>query len=57
MRKGYVSPTQLRGSCTGLWTKRTYIVEIDVDPAIVREHKVPNGICPLYSVGIIIKGV
>ncbi len=38
-------------------TKRTYIVEVNVYPAVVREYKVSDGVCPLYRLGVVVKGV
>ena len=35
---------------------RTYIVKIDIYPAIVREYKVSNGVCPLDGLGVIVEG-
>lgn len=55
--KAMLARVGLGGSCTGLKTMRTYVVEVDIDPAIVREYKVANGICPLYRLGIVVKGV
>ena len=57
MRKGDVRWSQLRGSWVGFRTRRTYIVEVDVYPAIVRKYKVADGVCPLYGLGVVVEGV
>ena len=36
--------------------RTTYIVKIDIYPAIVREYKISNGVCPLYGLGVIVEG-
>lgn len=36
--------------------RTTYIVKIDIYPAIVREHKVSDGVCPLYRLGVVVEG-
>ena len=36
--------------------RMTYIVKIDIYPAIVREYEVSDGVCPLYRLGVIVKG-
>lgn len=47
----------MRGHYTGLRTERTYVVKVDVYPAIVREHKVSDGICPLDRLGVTVESV
>ena len=38
-------------------TKGTYVVEINVYPAIMGEDKVSDGVCPLYGLGVVVKGI
>ncbi len=49
-----VSSSQLKG---GARKKRTYIVEVDVHTAVMREDKVSDSVCPLDRLGVIVKGV
>ena len=46
----------LRGLLSRTQDRTTYIVKIDIYPAIVREYKVSNGVCPLYRLGVIVEG-
>ena len=46
----------LRELLTRIQDGTTYIVKIDIYPAIVREHKVSNGVCPLYRLGVVVEG-
>lgn len=49
---------KFRGSCARPGRKkRTHIVEVDVYTAIMREYEISNSICPLYRLGVIVKGV
>lgn len=57
MRIARISSSQLRGCRVGPRKKRTYIVEVDIDAAVMREYEVPDGICPLYRLGVIVEGV
>ena len=58
MRKRSISSSQLRGSyARSRRNKRTYVVEVDVYTAIMREYKVSDSVCPLYRLGVIVKGV
>ena len=41
---------------TKIQDRMTCIVEIDIYPAIVREHKVSDGVCPLYRLGVVVEG-
>ena len=52
-----VSSSQLSGCCAGPGEKRTYIVEVDVDTAIMGEYEVSYSVCTLYRLGIIVEGV
>ena len=57
MRKRGVSSSQLRGCFEGTKKKRTYVVEVDVYTAKVREYKISDSVCPLYRLGIVVEGV
>ena len=55
-QKWKVSSGHCRGFEAEPRTERTYIVEVDIYTAIVREDKVSDGVCPLYRLGVIIEG-
>ena len=57
MRIGGISWSQWKGYRAGPGKKRTYVVEVDVNAAIMREYKVSDSIRPLYRLGVIVKGV
>ena len=46
----------LRGLLSNIKDRATYIVKIDIYPAIMREYKVSNGVCALYRLGVIVEG-
>jgi hypothetical protein len=57
VRIGRVSLSQLRGCRVGSRRKRTYIVEVDIGAAVMREYKISDGICPLYRLGVVVESV
>lgn len=57
MRIGRISSSQLRGCRAEPRKKRTYIVEVDIDAAVMREYEVSDSIRPLYRLGVIVEGV
>jgi len=48
----------LCGSTTsGKEREGTYIIEIDIDAAVVDEDKVTNGVCTLDGIGVMVPSV
>ena len=35
--------------------KATYVIQVDIDTAKVRQHKVPYGICPLDRLAVVVE--
>ena len=36
---------------------KTYIIEVNIYPTIMREHKISNGVRPLDGLGVVVEGV